>query len=115
MLRCLTFAIAAVLLISASYPGYAQVSGNRVTCTGTLVDVWLKPRDPWPLAVIYDEIGKYTCAIDRDNAGHDPLKPCPAGDRCRVTGTYRKHEGYNGNDPTYSIQLIDSIGRIQGQ
>jgi hypothetical protein len=36
MLRSLIFAIAAVLLIPASYPLCAQVSGNRVTCTGTL-------------------------------------------------------------------------------
>ena len=60
--------MAAALSISAICPLYAQEKGNRVTCTGTLVDVWLKPRDPWPLAVIYDEIYKYTCAIDRDNA-----------------------------------------------
>jgi hypothetical protein len=82
MLRSLIVAIAAGLLIPASYPLYAQVSGNHVTCSGTLIDVWLKPKDAWPLAVIYDERGKYTCAIDRGNAGHDPLQPCAAGDRC---------------------------------
>jgi hypothetical protein len=116
MLRKWILAIAAVLLVSASYPAaYAQETGNRITCTGTLVDVWLKPKDSWPLAVIYDEDGNYTCSIDRDNAGHDPLKPCAAGERCRITGTYRKHEGYAGANPTYSIQLFDSIERIGEQ
>ena len=108
-------AMTTVLLLYESCPAYTQETGNHVTCTGTLVDVWLKPKDEWPLAVIYDDVGNYTCSIDRKNAGHEPLKPCAAGERCRVTGTYRKHGGYAGNNPTYFIQLIDSIERIGKQ
>jgi hypothetical protein len=107
--------MAPIMLMLASYSAEGQQTGNRMTCTGTLVDVWLKPKDRWPLAVIFDEAGNYTCSIDRGSAGHDPLKPCAAGERCRITGSTRKHEGYAGKDPTFSIQLLDSVERIGEQ
>jgi hypothetical protein len=56
-LSCLL--ISATMLV-ATYPALAQ--RNTVTCTGTLIDVWLKPRAEWPLAVIYDAAGGYTCS-----------------------------------------------------
>jgi hypothetical protein len=86
-------------LLVMGHPALAQK--NVITCTGTLIDVWLKPKAEWPLAVIYDANGGYTCSIDRTGAGHDPMRPCSAGEKCRVTGIYRKL-----GDQTYSIQTI---------
>jgi hypothetical protein len=90
----------------------AQPEAARVTCEGVLVDVWLGPKSVWPLAVIYDEAHNYTCSYDRANATHDPLKACVVGETCRISGTYRKHEGYAGGNPTYSIQMLEGIERI---
>ena len=78
----------------------------QIACTGTLIDVDLRPRALWPLAVIYDEAGNYACTIDRGNSGHEPLKPCSMGEKCRVEGTYRKIGA------TCSIQIITSIDRV---
>jgi hypothetical protein len=93
-------------LATLAYPVRAQE--RTVTCTGTLIDVWLKKNAEWPLAVIYDAAGNYTCSIDRGHAGHDPLRPCSAGEKCRVTGTYRILGV--GEQKTYSIQTITDIG-----
>ena len=73
--------------IVASHPAFAQ-NVRAVTCTGILIDVWLKPRAEWPLAVIYDATDHFTCTIDRQNHGHD-MKPCAAGEKCRVVGMAR--------------------------
>jgi hypothetical protein len=83
-------------------------SRPRKDFTGALIDVWLKKNAEWPLAVIYDAAGNYTCSIDRGHAGHDPLRPCSAGEKCRVTGTYRILGV--GEQKTYSIQTITDIG-----
>jgi hypothetical protein len=95
----------AVALATLAYPVHAQV--RTITCTGTLIDVWLKKNADWPLAVIYDAAGNYTCTIDRGNAGHDPLRSCSAGEKCRVTGTYRMLGV--GEQKTYSIQMIIDV------
>ena len=73
--------------IVASHPAFAQ-NVRAVTCTGILIYVWLKPRAEWPLAVIYDATDHFTCTIDRQNHGHD-MKPCAAGEKCRVVGMAR--------------------------
>jgi hypothetical protein len=57
-------------MLVAVNPSLAQ--RNTVTCTGTLIDVWLKPKGELPLAVIYDATGGYACSIDRPGEGHDP-------------------------------------------
>jgi len=93
------FAGCALLLLSAD-PALAQ---KRVTCTGKLIDVDLSSRASFPLAVIYDASGNYTCVIDRSGAGHDPLRPCSAPDTCRVVGIARKI----GN--TYHIRELISV------
>jgi hypothetical protein len=115
MLRNWILSVATGLLTSACCTAHAQKPGSRITCTGTLVDVWLTPKGSWPLAVIYDAAGKYTCSISREGAGHDPLKLCSAGERCQITGSFRKF-GYETLDSvTYSIQKIDSIERLDDQ
>jgi hypothetical protein len=110
--------MAAVLPAAALWPAgkvSAQQSAHSVTCTGTLTDVWLRPKDQWPLAVIYDQDHDYTCAFDRGNATHDPLKACSVGDTCRLSGSYRKHDGYAGKNPTYSIQMLESVERVEDE
>jgi len=92
-----------VLLLLVCLPNSAFGQTN-ITCTGRLIDVQTRPAG-WPLAVIYDVEAKRTCTIDRAEAEHDPMKPCNAGEQCRVSGTYRRV----GN--TYSIRTIISVGR----
>jgi hypothetical protein len=86
-------------------PGPASAEPNRIICTGTLVDVDLRARADWPLAVIYDAAGGYACTIERTGSGHDPLRPCSVGEQCRVVGSYRKI------GQTYSIRAISSVAR----
>jgi hypothetical protein len=93
----------------------AQGDTRSVTCKGALTDVWLKPKDKWPLAVIYDRDHDYTCAFDRGNATHDPLKACAVGATCRISGTYRRHEGYAGKNPTFSIQMLEAVERVDDE
>jgi hypothetical protein len=83
---------------------------NVVTCTGTLIDVLLKPKAEWPLAVIYDANGGYTCSIDRTGARHDPMRPCSAGKMCRVTGIYQKFR-----DQTYAIETIINLNNFSDE
>jgi hypothetical protein len=101
--------ITTVLLTYAGSYANAQKAADRIACAGVLIDVWLTPKGSWPLAVIYDDAGGYTCSINRDGAGHDPLKPCGPGERCRIKGTYRKLQ------ETYSIQKFDSIEYLGDQ
>jgi len=93
----------------------AQQDTHSVTCKGALTDVWLKPKDKWPLAVIYDRDQDYTCSFDRGNATHDPLKACAVGETCRISGTYRRHEGYAGSNPTFSIQMLEAVERVDDE
>lgn len=90
----------------------AQEDARSVTCKGALTDVWLRPKDKWPLAVIYDREHDYTCSFDRRNATHDPLKACVVGETCRISCTYRRHEGYAGSNPTFSIQILEAVERV---
>lgn len=99
--------VGTVLMIAAP-PALAEQ--NTITCTGTLIDVWLKPNADWPLAVIYDAAGGYTCSLDRTGAGHDPMRPCTAGKRCRVVGTYRKFGA--GQQPTYAIRSLTDLSDL---
>jgi hypothetical protein len=107
--------LAAVPFVFVNSPVYAQATGDRVTCTGTLIDVWIRPKGSWPLAVIYDAANKLTCSINRGGSGHDPLKPCDSGERCRVTGSYRKFGSEALGSVTYSIQKIETVERINAQ
>lgn len=107
--------IAAGLWAVGSSRAPAQHDAHSVTCKGALTDVWLKPKDSWPLAVIYDQDHDYTCAFDRRTATHDPLKACRVGETCRISGTYRKHDGYAGSNPTYSIQMLESVERVDDE
>jgi hypothetical protein len=97
-----TVALSATLIIIfllACFPASAQnnrdsLYAGRVTCTGVLIDAYVKPhinaqRD-WPLAIIYDAGGNYTCVIDRSGMRHDPLRSCHAGEKCRVVGLYER-------------------------
>jgi hypothetical protein len=85
--------------------GYPAISQNRtVTCSGMLVDFQTNPRASFPTAVIYDVPGGFACLIDRGRAGHDPLRPCAAGEGCRLVGTYKSKIGQ-----TYVIDQLVSI------
>ena len=94
--------------LAISHPAFAQ---KTVTCSGTLINVWLNPKAEWPLAVIYDAAEGRTCTFDRSGAGNDPLQACSAGERCRITGTYR---ALGVGDPkTYAIQTITNLSDFQ--
>ena len=95
--------LALIMLLTLSHRAFAQ-SDDSVTCTGKLTDIQTRAIG-WPLAVIYDADARRTCTIDRAEAEQDPMKPCSAGERCRVSGTYRRV----GN--TYSIRTIISVDR----
>ena len=71
-----------------------------------LIDVDLRAGAEWPLAVIYDVSGHYTCTVDRSASGHDPSRPCPVGEKCRIVGTFRKI------GQTYSIKTIVSVNHL---
>jgi hypothetical protein len=92
-----------VMLLILSYPAVAQ-SDESITCTGKLINIQTRTKG-WPLAVIYDADARRTCTVDRAEAEQDPMKPCSAGERCRISGTYRRV----GN--TYSIHTIISVDR----
>jgi hypothetical protein len=82
-------------------PAGAQL--NRITCTGIHIDVDVRTRAEWPLTVIWDTDGHYACTVDREGSGHDPLRPCSVGEKCRIVGTFRKV------GQTYSIRTIVSV------
>ena len=91
-------------LVPLSVPAAAQ--SDHLTCTGIMTEVETR-TSAWPLRVIHDLDGHYICTIDRDASGHDPLKPCSVGDKCRVSGTFHK-VGH-----TYSIDKIISVDRAE--
>ena len=92
------------MLFALQSGAFAQQSEESVTCTGKLMDIQTRTKG-WPLAVVYDANARRTCTIDRAEAEQDPMKPCSAGEICRVNGTYRRV----GN--TYSILTIISVDR----
>jgi hypothetical protein len=96
-------AICALVAIALLGIRPAAAQSDRITCTGILIDVDLSARAEWPLAVIYDMSGHYTCTIDRKGSGHDPLRPCSVGEKCRIVSTFRKI------GETYSIRTIVSV------
>jgi hypothetical protein len=92
---------AAFLVITG--PALAQ-QNRTVTCSGVLVDFQTNPLAAFPTAVIYDAQGGYACLIDRGQAGHDPLRPCTAGQGCLLVGTYKSKIGQ-----TYIIDRLVSV------
>jgi hypothetical protein len=108
----LALLVAASVGLAWNAPATSQENPRSVTCKGMLADVWLRPKDKWPLAVIFDRDHGYTCAFDRGNATHDPLKACIVGGTCRISGTFRRHEGYAGPNPTFSIQMLEAVERV---
>jgi len=91
------------MLLALSHGAFAQTD-ESVTCIGKLMDIQTRTKG-WPLAVIYDADARRTCTVDRAEFEQDPMKPCGAGERCRISGTYRRV----GN--TYSINTIISVDR----
>ena len=106
-LKRLSLFVAGVLWLFAPHLAVAQ--DNSVTCTGTLVDLTLKPGE-WPMGLIYDAAGRYTCIIDRGDAAQDRLRRCAAGHRCRLVGTYEKKTG-----TSFSIDRIISAEKLPDQ
>jgi hypothetical protein len=82
--------------------------GHRFADTVPTRAVSPKPR---PIAVIYDAAEGRTCTFDRSGAGNDPLQACSAGERCRITGTYRTLGV--GDPKTYAIQTITNLSDLQ--
>ena len=97
-MKCLAFAVAALLLLSGS----AFAAQNR-DLNRPLIDVQLSPEAAWALAVIHDAASNRTCTVERAGAGHDPMRPCNVGEKCQVVGTFRMIGA------TYSIQTIVSV------
>lgn len=96
-----TRVLLAAAAVALATPAAAQPS---ITCTGTLIDVDTQAKADWPLAMIYDQSGR-VCTVDRGGAGHDPLRPCSVGEKCRVVGTFRKI------GQTFTITTIVSVER----
>ena len=107
-----TFACLIAGCVLAANTSYAQRKPDRtITCTGLTIDVGLRPN-AWALAVIYDAAGGYTCTIDRAGAGHDPMRPCSAGEKCRLVGIYSRKID-TGYSTTYVIDRINSLDTIE--
>ena len=95
--------IAAAIALTVTSAQTMEKKSDRISCTGTLMEVDVRKNADWPLAVIWDTDGKYACTIDRSGSGHDPLRGCNVGEKCRVVGTFQKI------GQTYSIKIIDRI------
>jgi hypothetical protein len=73
-----------------------------LTCTGRL-------SETRTMAVVVDPAG-YTCTVDMRGAGHDPMRPCAVGDKCRLTG--RGHRtGTAGK--SYAIDEIVAVDPVE--
>src|SRR3954466_1395917 len=105
MTRFATAFIVAMLTLAALVS--SAEAQNRITCTGTLIDVDTSPRASWPLAAIRDTKGGHVCTIDRTGSGHDPLRPCNVGETCRVVGTARKVRN------TFQIKTLIDVDNVQ--
>ena len=103
-MRIASAAVGIFLLAPLSIPATGQP--DRITCTGILTEAETR-TSAWPLRIIHDAVGHYMCTIDRAASGHDPLKPCSVGDKCRVIGTFHKV------GQTYSIEKIISVDRAE--
>ena len=99
-----TLLTTAAILVALIAPTHARERTITMSCTGTLIDVWLKSNDEWPLAVIHGD--GYTCTIDRTGSRHDPLRFCNVNEKCRVTGDYQI---VNRDPLTYRLRSIDNI------
>src|SRR4051794_32068250 len=97
--------IAVLLCISQPALGDAEIH-----CTGVLIDVWQSKKAKWPMAVIADEDSPNVCVIDRAGSGHDPLKPCTAGDRCHVDGTGRRVGP--AETRTFEVRPLSNVERV---
>jgi hypothetical protein len=101
-MRIASAAVGIFLLALLSIPATGQ--SDRITCTGILTEAETR-TSAWPLGIIHDALGHYMCTIDRTASGHDPLKPCSVGDKCRVIGTFHKV------GQTYSIRSCENTGQ----
>jgi len=104
-MRIICALIVPALLIDSLGLG-AKAETDQVTCTGILTEAETR-TSAWPLGVIQDTDGHYFCTIDRSASGHDLLKACSLGGKCRVIGTFHK------TGATYSILRILSAGRVE--
>ena len=97
--------LVASLCIAGSQPALAQKT-RTVTCNGILIDVDMKARADFPMAVVYDnrdEANPRTCVLDLGHAGHWPLRgACWVGETCMLTGPYVKKIGN-----TYYMRVWD--------
>jgi len=107
--KLVRLATAAILMVGTALNVHAQ--NRTITCTGLMVDIGLRPN-AWALAVIYDAEGNYTCTIDRGGAGHDPMRPCSAGEKCKLTGDYKRRIE-TGYSITYVIDRITSLDTVK--
>jgi hypothetical protein len=87
---------------------------NTVTCTGVLIDFDIDPKADFPMAIIYDSRGDFACLIDRGRAGHDPLRPCGSGEKCRIVATFSRKlaQTFAGTPRTYLIRTLISVDHV---
>ena len=78
-----------------------------ITCTGVLTDMEMPCGDP--LGTVFDDSGNFSCAVDRCGSGHDPLRPCKAGQRCQVSGTGT----YVAKSKTYYIRWLTQVDKVK--
>jgi hypothetical protein len=109
ILKPLAIAALSIAMLTSAKAAPAHSEPAHITCTGILIDVDVRTRAQWPLAVIWDADGNYACTVDREGSRHDPLRPCNAGEKCRIVGTFRKI------GQTYSIRLINSVDNVDRQ
>jgi hypothetical protein len=109
LMKSLAVAAMSIAMLAPAAESASAQSTRYITCTGILIDVDVRTRAQWPLAVIWDADGNYACTVDREGSGHDPLRPCNAGEKCRIVGTFRKI------GQTYSIRLINSVDNVDRQ
>jgi len=102
-MKKLLIALATTVALVGPAAQAAEKKSDCISCTGTLTEVDVRKNADWPLAVIWDTDGKYACTIDRSGSGHDPLRGCNVGEKCRVVGTFQKI------GQTYSIKIIDRL------
>lgn len=87
---------------------------NTVTCTGVLIDFDIDPKADFPMAIIYNSRGDFACLIDRGRAGHDPLRPCGSGEKCRIVATFSRKlaQTFAGTPRTYLIRTLISVDHV---
>ena len=103
--------------VEDTHPIPAVSAGGKpssIVCTGVLANAPAKKPNPWwgneAIAIIHDGAG-HTCMVDRANCGHDPLKPCSAGEICTIAGVFEKPNSGN----VYWLESLTGVWPGKGE